>query len=324
MKCPNCNGEVPEGKRFCGHCGQRLVPIEPRPMTADFDDDAPTMLADELEEVPKEPETPEQEMRICPACGAQNRHDARYCDKCGTSINKVEAAQDLQARLIDQKERIKNVSLAGPNDANARLDPVLQIWNLRPAWQPVVLIGIGIAMITAINIYLFNPLYGVLNVGYDTGMFSRDVIGGILSGLIVGVILRWINQAISWKNITVIAVGWGIAGLIGYILYNVYLTTSIGNYYVHMIVEGAIGGLIISEVLRRKQPPIGRQPAIIIAIGWAMVTAGPSYLFYSVPGVMEVLFDSVGQNSSIFFIEGVFGAIGGWVMFWQLKRGYQQ
>ena len=40
MKCPNCNGEVPEGKRFCGHCGHKLEVIVP------FDDGAATRVGE--------------------------------------------------------------------------------------------------------------------------------------------------------------------------------------------------------------------------------------------------------------------------------------
>src|SRR3990172_6420537 len=45
MRCHNCGQEVPEGTRFCGFCGQKLVadgrPREPSPA---FNEDAPTTL----------------------------------------------------------------------------------------------------------------------------------------------------------------------------------------------------------------------------------------------------------------------------------------
>jgi len=87
MRCPNCNNDIPEGKKFCGFCGTRLVPPEPqtqpteagtsppeeqsrfdeeRPtsslpqeVTPDFDEDAPTSLAPEqIEEVEFDEEAP--------------------------------------------------------------------------------------------------------------------------------------------------------------------------------------------------------------------------------------------------------------------------
>ncbi len=30
MNCPNCKQEIPEDKKFCGHCGHKLVPAEPK------------------------------------------------------------------------------------------------------------------------------------------------------------------------------------------------------------------------------------------------------------------------------------------------------
>jgi hypothetical protein len=38
MRCPSCNAEIAEGKKFCGHCGTKLPPVPA------FDDEAPTRL----------------------------------------------------------------------------------------------------------------------------------------------------------------------------------------------------------------------------------------------------------------------------------------
>ncbi len=59
MRCPNCNNEVPQGKRFCGHCGYRLEPTASTPDT--FNEDAPTRMAPSRpqESPPPSPESPE-------------------------------------------------------------------------------------------------------------------------------------------------------------------------------------------------------------------------------------------------------------------------
>jgi hypothetical protein len=57
MRCPNCNSEIPEGKRFCGYCGRRL---EPTPTPEPFDDDAPTRL------FPEEPAPPARPAEVQP------------------------------------------------------------------------------------------------------------------------------------------------------------------------------------------------------------------------------------------------------------------
>ncbi|MBC8496493.1 MAG: ABC transporter substrate-binding protein [Chloroflexi bacterium] len=56
MICPNCNEEIPEGKKFCGHCGHRLISTD---------------LVDREPQPHVEPETPETPT---PAPGAQKSH----------------------------------------------------------------------------------------------------------------------------------------------------------------------------------------------------------------------------------------------------------
>jgi hypothetical protein len=67
MRCPNCNSEVPEGKRFCGYCGRRLTPAEASaapPVPDAFDDDAPTQLV--TGETPVEPDGRLEEVQPAP------------------------------------------------------------------------------------------------------------------------------------------------------------------------------------------------------------------------------------------------------------------
>jgi serine/threonine protein kinase len=46
MKCPNCQAENPEGKKFCGECGAQLL-------------------------------------QICSSCGSENPHDNKFYGECG-------------------------------------------------------------------------------------------------------------------------------------------------------------------------------------------------------------------------------------------------
>ena len=123
MKCPNCNGEVPEGKRFCGHCGQPLVP-------PGFDDDAPTRLADELDEVQKEPQEPKQKVQTCPACGIQYPPKARFCNGCGTSLTGI-------ARSV------------APAPVATRAKRPL------PGWVLPIMFGFGSVAVLAVVIFIF-------------------------------------------------------------------------------------------------------------------------------------------------------------------------
>lgn len=55
VRCPNCGQATPAGKKFCGHCGARLI------------SEAPQKIA-------------------CPSCGAQNQPDQQFCSSCGTRL----------------------------------------------------------------------------------------------------------------------------------------------------------------------------------------------------------------------------------------------
>ncbi len=54
VKCPNCGQDTPAGKKFCGHCGARLVIQVPQ--------------------------------RVCPSCGAENQPDQQFCSTCGAKL----------------------------------------------------------------------------------------------------------------------------------------------------------------------------------------------------------------------------------------------
>lgn len=52
MRCPKCNGEIPDAASFCSFCGTRI----------------------------------ESQAVFCPACGTSQPPNAVYCIKCGTNI----------------------------------------------------------------------------------------------------------------------------------------------------------------------------------------------------------------------------------------------
>lgn len=54
VKCPHCGQDTPAGKKFCGHCGARLVVQLP----------------------PK----------VCSSCGAENQPDQQFCSSCGAKL----------------------------------------------------------------------------------------------------------------------------------------------------------------------------------------------------------------------------------------------
>jgi uncharacterized membrane protein YvbJ len=76
MLCPNCSGEIPEGKKFCGHCGHRLLTGDPVPSSSapeNFDAVAPVSAP----------------LENCSTCDAQNLSGARFCSACGVDLENL-------------------------------------------------------------------------------------------------------------------------------------------------------------------------------------------------------------------------------------------
>ena len=82
MRCPACEGETPDGKRFCKHCGRSLA-------------------------------------AACPVCGAQLEPDNRFCVDCGSPIAAATASTSPTAldagpaspRVVAPSTELRHVSV---------------------------------------------------------------------------------------------------------------------------------------------------------------------------------------------------------------------
>lgn len=76
MKCTNCGKENPEGTKFCGECGSRIiVPAAPQ--------------------APAAGETPKPV--FCAKCGASLAPEQKFCPKCGARVNTDPVAATVAA-----------------------------------------------------------------------------------------------------------------------------------------------------------------------------------------------------------------------------------
>lgn len=95
MRCPRCQGENREGRRFCGACGAALPPP-------------------------------------CPACGFANAPEERFCGGCGASLHPGSAATPVAAEPLQPELRPATVmfaDLVGFTSLANRVDPeALKIW----------------------------------------------------------------------------------------------------------------------------------------------------------------------------------------------------
>jgi class 3 adenylate cyclase len=98
MECPSCKADVPDGSKFCNHCGT-AVPIR------------------------------------CAACGAQNRAGSKFCSECGASMVAPTAGSHAAAptatsalqQPVSSAERrqltVMFCDLVGSTALSTRLDP---------------------------------------------------------------------------------------------------------------------------------------------------------------------------------------------------------
>ena len=48
----------------------------------------------------------------CPACGAENRADARFCDACGAALGAASGERRRVVQALERYERKKNLAMA--------------------------------------------------------------------------------------------------------------------------------------------------------------------------------------------------------------------
>ena len=88
MKCPKCQFENPEGKKFCGQCGAKME-------------------------------------RICPQCNASNPPQFNFCGECGHNLTEP-TEPEKKALAFDSERKHATVlfsDLVGYTAMTERLDP---------------------------------------------------------------------------------------------------------------------------------------------------------------------------------------------------------
>jgi osmotically-inducible protein OsmY len=109
--CLFCKSPVKKGQRFCPACGKGILQAS----------------ADTTEPVPPFPSPPEDKPAICPACKAAYPSSARYCERDGALLEKVEtyvlpnlepemtkdAAEATDGKVIPSEVPLREVVIAG-------------------------------------------------------------------------------------------------------------------------------------------------------------------------------------------------------------------
>jgi hypothetical protein len=278
MRCPNCNNKVPEGKRFCGYCGYRLVPLEP----GTFDEEAPTKLApprvEDAAPPPAEPaEAPPEILRAapeglpCPACGAQNRLGAQFCDRCGADL--VETV----AKAVPEQRSAPEKSMPVRGRVGSPLLLMIIGWACAHGAGQTILWFYGDYVQGRINIQMH----------YRVPYVIAAIIAGGIAGLVTGVVLRQLEPSVQTGHACIVFGGWVAAYLLSVMLYQAYSQPlirsrlyevsptlfSVSLSSISATVVTLIGGLVTGLVLRWSKPRL-RSKRVLVTAGIWTVAAG--------------------------------------------------
>ena len=102
--CPNCDGPIREGAKFCSSCGYQVEKDEPTsPKVTPSPGAAPTSTPQpqRSEQGQREKAREETAMITCPHCGKPNRTGVKFCRFCGGVITGTKAKKPRsRARIV--------------------------------------------------------------------------------------------------------------------------------------------------------------------------------------------------------------------------------
>lgn len=159
-------------------------------------------------------------------------------------------------------------------------------------------------------------------------------LGGAVAGVGIGLALRRTRSAMGLREMSVVALGWALAGATLGGINGSY--PALGFPFVALVydlgVTWALGGLLTGLALRYMQPEFSWRQIVIVCIGWAIggaVTLNLGGDLAAALGNAEGRYWWHGQHWVLptlrwaYVVGGLIagalgGAIGGWVMLWQL------
>jgi len=102
--CPNCDGPLREGAKFCSSCGYQVEVDEPiAPKVTPSAAAAPTSTPQPQQSGQGQPEKAREDtaMISCPHCGKPNRTGVKFCRFCGGSMSESKTKKPRnRARIV--------------------------------------------------------------------------------------------------------------------------------------------------------------------------------------------------------------------------------
>lgn len=130
---------------------------------------------------------------------------------------------------------------------------VLQWNSLSIRWLHTIIIAAGWAIGWAIVLIDDNYFYWRLVVWDEPigiNELANLIIIGVISGSVIGLILKWADPPTKWKKVVIIAGGWVLAFCLGFIFSpRIYLPGEISSIFVRFAVTGLVIGAIGSGIM---------------------------------------------------------------------------
>ena len=204
MLCPNCDKEVPKGKKFCGYCGQPLAPVAP----LDFDDEAKTRL----EETPHPPQPgPEKPasgaeqiepasaavpvaIRLCPFCGAANPVQARFCNVCGANL--------VERQVLPSHLQTSPPSLPAAGTPRQARSGYVYAFLVFLGWAMGGSIALGTGVFSTLAWFDF---FHVGTKGFGPGILFGGIVGGVFGSLLIGLYFHWLEPGFGWGRVLIVS-----------------------------------------------------------------------------------------------------------------------
>ena len=120
ISCPNCNGELRWGDKFCGNCGKRIEWSDVEGAQSDRD-----RLA---------PDDTERDQLTCATCGTVNKPGTDHCRTCGSDLrDPSKAFADTAHGKVKEAKRDQV-----PTKKELRPLPLLSTWKLAVVFAVIV------------------------------------------------------------------------------------------------------------------------------------------------------------------------------------------
>ena len=180
-----------------------------------------------------------------------------------------------------------------PTEVKASASDIQPSHTGKPTWPFVLLTVLGWVVGWAIAAFADPPI-GV-------------IIFGAVGGVITGLVLRWAEPAIKWRQIAVMALGWIIGWVSAWVICEAIY--ELFAWPIGWGIGGAMGGAVTGLILKRAAPAIRRKQVIAVAFGWALGEA--------IGGTLDVVIGGPFYGPLGLTLGGFIGSS---IMYWQLER----